>query len=324
MNYIKKKEISIILPSYNGSKYIEKAIKSILNQSYKNFDFYLLNNKSTDNTLKIMMNFKKIDNRIKVINNKFRSKTTSVNQIVNKIKTKWISVIDDDDIHDKDRLKIQIQYLKKNKDVKALSCLATYITNGQKNFGISSNLLVNKNSCFELIKKAKNIGVCNPGTIIETRIFKELKGYRDIFPAEDIDLWNRMALSGHIIFALPKVLVKYRLHSNSVTTSKYWLTFFSTLYLKNNLNNLKKKKNLISINNFKKKFNKKSILFKINIYRKYLADYIFRLSAIYYLEKRKIFFLLFQLISFLLRPIKYLNKFLRRLKLLLINSSYKF
>ena len=99
MNYIKKKEISIILPSCNGSKYIEKAIKSILNQSYKNFDFYLLNNKSTDNTLKIMMNFKKIDNRIKVINNKFRSKTTSVNQIVNKIKTKWISVIDDDDIH---------------------------------------------------------------------------------------------------------------------------------------------------------------------------------------------------------------------------------
>ena len=175
--------------------------------------------------------------------------------------------------------------------------MATYITNGQKKFWyFFKSLSKIKNSCFELIKKAKNIGSLQSGNDYRKQEYlKELKGYRDIFPVEDIDLWNRMALSGHIIFAFTKkFLSKYRLHSNSVTTSKYWQTFFLTLYLKNNLNNLKKKKRF----NIEKIISKKNLIKKVYYLKliyieKYIADYIFRLSAIYYLEKRKnIFFII--------------------------------
>ena len=68
-----KSTIAIIVPCFNGEVFLEQTIKSVLSQSYKNFNLYLLNNGSTDNSLSIMKKYKKIDNRIKIINNRFKT-----------------------------------------------------------------------------------------------------------------------------------------------------------------------------------------------------------------------------------------------------------
>jgi glycosyltransferase involved in cell wall biosynthesis len=67
---MEKPLISIILSTYNGSKYITESIKSVLNQSYKKFEFIIINDFSTDNVEKIILDFQKKDNRIIYLKNK--------------------------------------------------------------------------------------------------------------------------------------------------------------------------------------------------------------------------------------------------------------
>ena len=62
--------ISIILPTYNGQKFLSKSIESVLNQTYRNIELIIVNDCSTDNTFKICKKYAEKDSRIKIINNK--------------------------------------------------------------------------------------------------------------------------------------------------------------------------------------------------------------------------------------------------------------
>ena len=69
---IEAKHISVVMPVYNGEKYIKKSIESILNQTYSNLEFIIVNDFSNDSTLEIILKFIKKDHRIKLINNEKR------------------------------------------------------------------------------------------------------------------------------------------------------------------------------------------------------------------------------------------------------------
>ncbi len=109
--------VSIILATYNGLKYIEESINSVLNQTYKNFEFIIINDCSTNNVEQIILNYQKKDNRIIYIKNKTNLKLTqSLNKWINISKWKYIARIDDDDIWLPEKLKKQINFMEKNKD----------------------------------------------------------------------------------------------------------------------------------------------------------------------------------------------------------------
>ena len=310
-----KQKISIILPCYNGSKYLDLAINSILKQTHKNFILYLSNNGSVDDSLKIMERYKKVDKRIVIINYKKKtSQAKSINSITKLCKTKYIAFMDADDIMYSNRLESQLDYLIKNPDVKVLSCLARYIGSTGNQFGISTNNLKNHNSCFDLIKRSKNVGLLAPGVIIDRKVFLNIGGFNEkIWPCLDIDLWNRIAFEGNIVYSLPKVLMYYRIHDQSIITKEFLKSKLITLWLKHNLfrrnNNLKQ----ITYKSYLIALKKESYFFKLKFFLKARSDYHFRKSLIYILGKNLLFFLINIFLSFLFNPSRFLKKTITRL-----------
>ena len=114
---MKKKSplISVLMPVYNSEKYVAEAIESILCQTYKDFEFIIINDASTDSSLKIIAKYAKQDKRIKLINNKKNVKiSASLNKGLSIAKGKYIARMDSDDISLPSRFELQTKFLADN------------------------------------------------------------------------------------------------------------------------------------------------------------------------------------------------------------------
>ena len=310
-----KSTIAIIVPCYNNDSFLEQTIKSILSQSYKNFVLYLLNNGSSDNSLNIMMKYKRADKRIKIINHQHKtSKAKSVNVLLKKISNKIISLIDADDIMFKNKIQVQMNYLKKNPDVMFLSCLGTYITDGKKTYGKTTNQISDHQSCFRLINNQKNIGILTPGIIFYKDAFLKVGGFREEFwPCDDTDLWTRCAENNYIVYTIPKILIKYRIHFNSITTNNFFLSKNKNNWVNHCLKRRLKKKKEISFKNYSKNLQNRSIYKKILDFSNDWCDFYFRNSIMYLIDKKYIKLSFFLLLSFVHNPLRFYYKIYKRI-----------
>lgn len=110
--------ISIISTIYNKEKYLEEHIKSVINQDYKDIEFILVNDGSTDNSLEILEKYKKIDNRIKVINQKNQGPSYARRNGFIKSTGDVIYIIDGDDtLYDDKSISKIMKIFKDNKDI---------------------------------------------------------------------------------------------------------------------------------------------------------------------------------------------------------------
>jgi len=115
----RKPRISVLTTVYNGEKYLAETIKSVLNQTFRDFEYIIIDDGSTDKTKKIIKSFK--DKRIKYYyygkNRGFENWYNVLNFGLEKCKGKYVARIDADDLMKRKRLEIQYNYLEKNKDI---------------------------------------------------------------------------------------------------------------------------------------------------------------------------------------------------------------
>ena len=132
--------ISVLMPVYNSELYLEDAVQSILDQTYKNFEFIIIDDGSVDNSLAILESFK--DNRIKLVKKKNNTGYTSLlNESINYAKYDYLARMDSDDVSNKDRLLKQFKFLEKNKDysvvgsnIRLINTKGEFIRNGKYHF----------------------------------------------------------------------------------------------------------------------------------------------------------------------------------------------
>ncbi len=215
---MENKLISIILSTYNGSKYISKSIESVLNQSYKNFEFIIINDTSTDNVEDIILKYKDKDNRIIYVKNKKNlERSKSKNKWVSLAKWEYISFIDDDDIwSDENKLKKQIYFLNKHKDYWLIWTNA--ITINEEN-NITWKIIV-KSTNYEI---KNNILITNQ--FIQSSVLMKKKDFLKVWwfnekinLCEDYDLWLKIWKITKIA-NLSDFSIKYLIRKNN-TTSK--------------------------------------------------------------------------------------------------------
>ena len=212
----KKPLVSIIINCFNGEKYLDKAIKSVFNQDYKNWEIIFFDNNSTDNSCSILKEYK--DKRIKYF--KSKSKLTlykARNLAIKKAKGKLISFLDVDDWWVKSKLNKQVKFFIKNKNVSVLYS-NIYVYNEKKK---SKNIYIkkkinNKNLTQKLVDKFEMPIL---STIIKKNIFNQVKFNNKYSIIGDFDFFVRLSLIKHISF-ISEPLAYYRIHSSNLTKKR--------------------------------------------------------------------------------------------------------
>ena len=216
MAQFKNPYLTVIMSVYNCEKYLTNSIESILNQTYQNFEFILINDGSTDKSLSIIENFKKKNPKLIVINQRNKGLTKSLNIGINLSKGEYIVRMDADDISLNNRLENFIKYLNLNNQVDIYSAPALIINEQNKKEKIIPNYLVRNN--FNQ-NRLKYYNFLIHGTlIIKTKKLKEFKYNKSFICAQDFELYHRLIHNGYnISYDKLNVTYKLRIHGDSIS-----------------------------------------------------------------------------------------------------------
>ena len=219
--------ISVIMPVHNSQAYLNEAIQSILNQTYKKFEFIIINDGSTDNSLEIIKKYREEDDRIILINREKRGLIKSLNEGLSKTKGQYIARMDSDDISLPHRFERQFDYMESNQDI---GVCGTWI----KIFGDNINTKLGRPSNDDETLKTTllfSVPFPHPSVMIRSNAIKGKYDYNlDYDSIEDYKLWLDMSKTTKFS-TVPEILLKYRLVLSSkshVAEKDFYERFLST------------------------------------------------------------------------------------------------
>jgi glycosyltransferase involved in cell wall biosynthesis len=223
-------------------EYLRASIQSILNQTYSNFEFIIIDDGSSNNDSKVIKEFK--DNRILFFQNSVNIGLASTLNLGIKLSNgKYIARMDSDDIALKNRLMKQITYLEKNPTIDILGSSALYFGSYEKRVNFKRN--------DNLIKPFLFLGnpICHPTVVFRKKI---IENNNLLYPvnqrSEDYAMWIKCFELGLKFHNLNEISLKYRVHSKQVTQNNNLEIKYSTNNLRIYL--LKKYTNITSNSDF--------------------------------------------------------------------------
>jgi Glycosyl transferase family 2 len=207
--------VSVVMSVFNGERFLEEAVESILNQSYREFEFILINDGSTDRSGEIMESFANKDSRLHVYHQENKGFIEALNRGCTLARGKYIARSDADDIAMRDRLTWQVEFIEKHPEVGIVGGAVEVIDSTGKTLETSVNPVDDRQ-----IRSALLRGECpfwNSTVLMRKDAFVSAGEYRRIFTfAEDHDLFLRIA-DRYKLSNLTQILTKYRLHPGQMT-----------------------------------------------------------------------------------------------------------
>ncbi|MGZ8906047.1 MAG: glycosyltransferase [Methylobacter sp.] len=218
--------VSVVMCVLNGERFLREAVESILDQSFRDFEFIVINDGSTDSTASILDSFERIDSRVRVYHQENMGLVESLNRGCGLAQGKYIARMDADDISVINRLMWQVEFMEKHPEVGVLGGAAEIIDIIGKSLGTSVNPIEDHELRNALLDDCP---IWHPTVLMRKDVFVSVGGYRKVvFGSEDYDLWLRVA-DHYQLANLEAVLLHYRLHPHQVTVSKGRQLTFSTL-----------------------------------------------------------------------------------------------
>ena len=206
--------ISVILPVYNGEKYLKEAIESILNQTYTNFEFIIIDDGSKDSSLEIIKEYEKEDERIVVVSRENKGLIATLNEGIEKAKGKYIARMDQDDISLPNRFEEQLKFLEKNPEI---GVCGTWV----EVFGENRNSTLWKMPIKDEELRPRllfSVTFAHPSVMMRKGLINQynLRYNEKYINAEEYKFW--LDLSEFTKFGnIPKKLLLYRYHDASIS-----------------------------------------------------------------------------------------------------------
>jgi glycosyltransferase involved in cell wall biosynthesis len=213
----KEPMISVILPAYNVENYIEQAIRSLLNQTFGDFELIIADDGSSDKTRSIIDSMSKTDNRIICSHNdQNQGKIKTSNRLFELCKGKYLTIHDSDDISHPQKFEKQISFLEQNPDY--AMCGTSYVIFYKNGIVVSEDIL--EKDPFTLRENSKlKSQFHGPTTLFRKSVIAEIGGLFRIFKlGEDVDLSMRIA-EKYLTTNLSELLYFYRWQPKSLTKS---------------------------------------------------------------------------------------------------------
>jgi len=199
-----------------------EAIESILFQTYRDFEFILIDDGSTDDTLRIIKHYAEMDNRIVYIVQENKGIATARNVGISMSQSKWTAILDSDDIALPERLEQQLAYVETNPDIVLLSSGCIEIDSAghyvkEHSYPVRHAHLIRNMEKFKMFPP-------HSSCLYHAEIVKQLGGFNSKFiQSEDVDLWLRLSEVGSIA-CLPQPLIKLRKHSENISLHNHGKT----------------------------------------------------------------------------------------------------
>lgn len=215
-----KPKISVIMSVYNGMPFLEDAVKSILNQTYRNFEFIIVDDGSTDESWSYLKSLK--DKRVILVKNKRNiGLASSLNIALAHTRGDFIARMDADDICSPDRLIKQVGFLSKNNDYVMVGSQVLWVN--KKNLPISGFQVPQKDQ--EIRRKLILRNQFNhPTVMFRNDIVQKIGAYRSFLNGiEDYDLWFRVLKAGKVL-NLSDSLIRRRIHPQALSTKNHLRT----------------------------------------------------------------------------------------------------
>jgi len=204
-----KPSVSVVMGVYNGEKYLRDTINSILSQTFKDFEFIIVNDGSTDNTGEILQEYAKKDPRVKIIEQENQGLTRALIAGCKMVQGKYIARQDCGDISMPERLAKQLERINADKGIALVSCSVNF-------FGPAGEFVFSSSSKPD--DKLALRGISWHGTAFFPReLYKNSGGYRsEFYFAQDLDLWARLAKYGKVSDC-PEVLYEARVQKGDIS-----------------------------------------------------------------------------------------------------------
>ncbi|MGA2887717.1 MAG: glycosyltransferase [Terracidiphilus sp.] len=295
--------ISIVMPAYNASPFIAQAIESVLTQSWRDFELIVINDGSTDNTLDLAEKYAAQDARVKVFSHTNKGTAPTLNRGIELASGEWVFLMHADDLMRPTRLERQLAFIQGHPELAVVSCLVRHIDSKNRVIGKDNSKLFTHESIEKLVAANELIGFNHPATALRRSAVLAVGGYRQAFwPAEDIDLWNRLVEKGYKMLVQPEYLLDYRMHGNSASISGARLTLAKVHWLKNCMLRRRAGKPELDLEDFRQGQRAAPLLIRLNRERKDLAKIFYKAAVLHYAQRQFASLIIKLMVAVLLQP----------------------
>lgn len=210
-------KVSIITPSWNSEKYIEKTIESVQNQTYSNWEMIIVDDCSTDKTVEIVEEISKIDSRIKLLRQSTNAGAAKArNRSLSESSGRYVAYLDADDIWKPTKLEKQIDFMKAQNC--GFSCASYEVIDDEGN---ALNKEVHMLPSVDYVGFLTNNLLQTVGIMVDTSIIdKKYLVMPDIRRRQDAATWLQVLKAGYKCYGIDEVLAEYRRAENSLSSNK--------------------------------------------------------------------------------------------------------
>jgi glycosyltransferase involved in cell wall biosynthesis len=296
--------ISVVMPAYNAGSFISQAIESVLAQTWRDFELIVVDDGSTDSTLEIAKRYAVQDVRIKVYSHPNKGTAPTLNRCIELASSEWVFLMHADDLMRPNRLERQLAFVREHPELAVASSLAWNIDSKGRIIGKATSEFFTHQAVDKSFSANKPIGIHHPAVALRKSAVQSVGGYRQEFwPAEDMDLWNRLVGKGYKILVQPEYLLYYRMHGNAASISHARLTCNKVHWVEDCMLRRREGAPELGWELFLKTQRSAPMLIRLNRERKDLAETLYKTAVLHYAQRDYLGLIATLVGSVLLRPI---------------------
>lgn len=207
--------ISVLMPAYNAERYVAEAVQSILDQTFTDFEFLIVDDGSTDSTRAILERSAARDARIQLVSRPNTGYLVALNEMIARARGEFLARMDADDIAEPQRFERQMSYLAEHPDCVLVGSRVLIIDPDGDPLRIMGDALSHEEIDSAMLA-ARGQMVYHPSVIVRKRAMERVGGYREEYLyVEDLDVFLKLAEIGRIA-NLAEPLLRYREHLGKV------------------------------------------------------------------------------------------------------------
>lgn len=209
-------QVSVLMPVYNGERFIAEAIESVLAQTLAAFELIVVDDGSTDRTAEIVRSYR--DPRIVLLTREKIGLSAALNFGLAACRAPWVARLDSDDVMEPPRLERQLAFVRERPSIGGAASYFSWLDEAGRVRGADEPRLRTREEIGAHLRGGGRLIYAHPTVIYRRDIVLSLGGYDAAFePSEDVDLFMRMYEAGRPLLVQPERLTRFRVHENSIS-----------------------------------------------------------------------------------------------------------